>query len=631
MNFSLAAQRDTPTPQYQLRDFFQNPKRSGYALSDDGSMLGFLQPVAVGSNTRLNIFVQAIDQGKPIGEPKQLTHEKERDVDGFFWKGINTVVYAKDINGDENFHVLAVNAETTEVKDLTPFDGARAGIQDDLEDDPDHLLVAHNARNPEAFDVYRVNIHSGEQVQVAENPGNIVGWQTDHNGHVRLAIASDGLHSALLYRNKESEPFTSIIETDFRTEVSPQFFDKHNQKFYALSNRNRDTAALVLIDPTQPDEEQLIFENEKYDLLGAGYSKLRHVLTAAFFESDKLEFHFFDEISALRYQRLKELLPGYETSLQSATKDESTFIVAAYSDRTQGHRFIYDDKTQQLHHLAEINPILNAADMASMQPIRFTARDGLEIQGYLTLPVGIEPKHLPVVVNPHGGPWARDSWGFNPEVQFLANRGYAVLQINFRGSTGYGRKFWEASFGQWGLSMQDDISDGVAWLLKQGVADPDKLAIYGGSYGGYATLMAICKTPDVYAAAIDYVGVSNLLTFMNTIPPYWRPLLEKMYAMVGHPEKDLAQLQSTSPALNAHLIKTPLFIAQGAQDPRVNKDESDQMVKALQARQVEVEYMVKDNEGHGFHNEENKFEFYERMEQFLKQHLLEQKKAKPTV
>ena len=623
MNFSLVAQQSTPAPLYELRDFFKNPQRSGYALSDDGSMLGFLQPVEVGQNTRLNIFVQTIDKGKPIGKPRQLTHETERDVDGFFWKGPNTVVYAKDLKGDENYHVLAVDAKTATVKDLTPFDNVRAGIQDDLEDDPDHLLIAHNARNPEAFDVYRVNIHTGEHEQVAENPGNIIGWQTDHKGKVRLAIASD-----VLYRDTEDNEFKVIIQTDFRTDVSPQFFDKENQKFYALSNRNRDTAALVLIDPTQPDDEQLIFENAKYDLLGAGYSKLRHVLTATFFESDKLHFHFFDEISAIRHERLKQLLSGFETSLQSATRDEKTFIVAAYSDRTQGHRFIYHDETQQLHHLGEINPTLNPAHMASMKPIRFTARDGLEIHGYLTLPVGVEARDLPVVVNPHGGPWARDSWGFNPEVQFLANRGYAVLQINFRGSTGYGRKFWEASFGQWGLAMQDDISDGVAWLLKRGIADPNKLAIYGGSYGGYVTLMALCKTPDVYAAGIDYVGVSNLLTFMNTIPPYWRPLLEKMYAMVGHPEKDAERLEATSPALNAQHIKTPLFIAQGAQDPRVNKAESDQMVTALKARNIDVEYMVKENEGHGFHNEENKFEFYQRMEQFLALHLQPKHRSK---
>lgn len=237
------------------------------------------------------------------------------------------------------------------------------------------------------------------------------------------------------------------------------------------------------------------------------------------------------------------------------------------------------------------------------------------------MPVGRKAENLPCVVNPHGGPWARDGWGFNPEAQFLANRGYCVLQMNFRGSTGYGRQFWEASFGQWGLTMQDDITDGVQWLTAQGIADPKRIAIYGGSYGGYATLAGITYTPDLYAAAVDYVGVSNLLTFMNTIPPYWKPMLDKMHSMVGDPERDLERLVATSPALNADKIQTPLLIAQGAHDPRVNKDESDQMVAALQARGVNVEYLVKDNEGHGFHNDENKFEFYERMEQFLALHL----------
>jgi dipeptidyl aminopeptidase/acylaminoacyl peptidase len=261
--------------------------------------------------------------------------------------------------------------------------------------------------------------------------------------------------------------------------------------------------------------------------------------------------------------------------------------------------------------------------MATVQPIRYTARDGLEIPGYLTLPVGRAAKNLPCVVNPHGGPWARDSWGFNPETQFLANRGYCVLQMNFRGSTGFGRAFWEASFKQWGLAMQDDVTDGVQWLVKQGIADPKRIAIYGASYGGYATLSGVTKTPDLYAAAINYVGVSNLFTFMNTIPPYWEPFRQQMYVMVGNPgdPADKARMTATSPALNADKIKTPLLVAQGARDPRVNKAESDQIVAALRGRGVDVDYIVKDNEGHGFANEENRFEFYAAMERFLAKHL----------
>ena len=307
-----------------------------------------------------------------------------------------------------------------------------------------------------------------------------------------------------------------------------------------------------------------------------------------------------------------------------STKAEDKFIVRVYSDRSLGAYYIYDKTADKLTKIADIGPWLKAEELAEMNPIEYKSRDGLTIQGYLTLPNGYTmetAKDLPVVVNPHGGPWARDSWGFNPEIQFLANRGYAVLQMNFRGSTGYGRKFWEDSFKQWGLTMQDDVSDGVKWLVSKGIADPKRVAIYGGSYGGYATLMGIVKDPDQYAAAVDYVGVSNMFTFMNTIPPYWKPMLDMFHEMVGDPKKDSALLASVSPVFHVDRIKTPLFIAQGANDPRVNKAESDQMVEALKKKGVVVEYMVKANEGHGFHNEENRFDFYRAMEKFLGAHL----------
>lgn len=609
-------------PIYPLRDFFQNPKRSFFRLSDHGKNMAYMEPIAIGDNpARLNILVQSLNASTPEGAATVITHETERDISQFFWKGDDIIIFEKDFKGDENFHVIAVNVHTGKHIDLTPYEGVRAGIQDDLEDDPDHILVAHNQENAELFNIYKVNVHTGQSELVAKNPGNVVGWQTDHNGNVRLAMTSDGLNTDLLYRASDMDEFSSIIHTDFRTSVSPLFFTSDNQRFYALSNRGRDTLSLVIIDPLNPHVEELIYEVADYDLSGAGYSTLRKVLTAAYYESDKLHYHFFDEVSAKRYERLRELLVGYEVSIQSATRDEQKFIVAAYNDRTLGSRYIYDEQSDTLTKLVDINPALPEADMAEMKAIRFTARDGLKIQGYLSLPVNKAASHLPLIVNPHGGPWARDSWGFNPEVQFLVNRGYAVLQINFRGSTGFGRKFWEASFGQWGLSMQDDITDGVQWAIDEGIADPKRIAIYGGSYGGYATLSGICKTPELYAAAVDYVGVSNLLTFMNTIPPYWKPLLEKMYAMVGHPEHDKQRLVETSPALQAHKIRTPLFVAQGAHDPRVNIAESDQMVQALRDRGVEVDYMVKENEGHGFHNDENKFEFYEKMESFLSLHL----------
>jgi len=611
-----------PPPLYPLKDFFRNPDRGFFRLSDDGKTLGFMQPVALDDHPpRMNIHVQALQDGRPVGAPRRLTGETARDISNFFWKGADIVLYQKDFGGDENFHVLAVNAHTGAAHDLTPYPGVRAGIEDDLPDDPDHVLISHNQRDPQVFDVYRVNVRTGAAVLVAQNPGNVVGWQTDHAGKVRAALTSDGLETTLLYRDDEGAPFRPLITTDYRTTVSPAFFTFDDRKFYALSNRGRDTLALVIIDPAAPDADELVYATDQVDLDAAGYSRKRRVLTLAAYQTDKPRRHYFDAHTEALYRQLETLLPGYDVALQGWNRDEDTFIVAAYNDRTPGARYLFQSVTGALHKLADINPSIPEADMAPVRPIQYTSRDGLIIHGYLTLPAGREPRGLPCIVNPHGGPWARDGWGYNPEIQYLANRGFCVLQMNFRGSTGYGRRFWEAGFGQWGLAMQDDITDGVRWLIDQGIADPARIGIYGGSYGGYATLAGIAFTPDLYAAAVDYVGVSNLFTFMNTIPPYWKPLLAKMHDMVGHPERDRERLAATSPALHVNRIRTPLLIAQGAQDPRVNKAESDQVVQALRERGVEVEYLVKDNEGHGFHNDENKFEFYAAMEAFFVEHL----------
>jgi dipeptidyl aminopeptidase/acylaminoacyl peptidase len=345
------------------------------------------------------------------------------------------------------------------------------------------------------------------------------------------------------------------------------------------------------------------------------------VLTHATFTDWKTERIFFDRLTQDLYQQLEKRLPGYEVVITSTNDDETVFVVRTYSDRSLGSFYFYDSTTGDLKKLADRAPWLPEDQLSEMKPIEYQARDGLTIHGYLTLPQGREPKNLPVVINPHGGPWHRDTWTFIPDAQFLGNRGFAVMQMNFRGSTGYGRRFWEAGFKEWGGKMQDDITDGVLWLIQQGIADPHRVAIYGASYGGYAVLEGLVKTPDLYAAGVDYVGVSNLFTFLKTIPPYWTPYLEMMYEMVGHPEKDKEWLQQHSPALNAEKIRKPLLVAQGAKDPRVNINESNQIVDALKKRGVEVKYIVKENEGHGFQNEENRFDFYEAMESFLETHL----------
>jgi dipeptidyl aminopeptidase/acylaminoacyl peptidase len=611
---AIPAQAAEPAKSYSVRDFFHTPEQSTFQVSPDGKYLSFMQPW----EGRKNIFIRKIGSIDPA---VRITSETARDISSYFWKGNDHLLYGKDFGGDENFHVVSVGRDGKGLKDLTPSKKTRAEVLDDLQEINDEVLISSNKRNPEIFDIYRVNVKTGKSRMVAQNPGNIQGWITDHAGAVRAATTSDGVNTSLLYRASEKDKFKTVLTTSFKEAVDPLFFTFDNKKLYVSSNIGRDKRAIVVLDPTTAKEEKVVFEHPDVDVSDLGYSKHRKVLTEIDFTDWKSERKTIDAQTDALYAALQAKLPGYELFLQSHSKDESKWIVAAFSDRTEGKRYLFDSGSGELTQLAVINPTLAEQDMAPMKPIQYKSRDGLTINGYLTLPVGRDPKNLPVIINPHGGPWARDVWGFNPEVQMLANRGYAVLQMNFRGSTGYGRKFWEVSFKEWGKTMQDDITDGVNWLVADGIADPKRVAIYGGSYGGYATLAGVTFTPDLYAAAVDYVGVSNMFTFMKTIPPYWKPMLDEFHEMVGDPEKDKDLLTAVSPALHVDQIKTPLFVAQGANDPRVNKAESDQIVDSLRKRGIQVEYMVKDNEGHGFHNEENRFDFYTAMQDFLGKNL----------
>jgi len=613
INMSVMAQKPEIIP---LEDFFKNPERTSYNISPDGKYISFMAPY----ESRMNIFVQKIGSEKV----SRLTSETKRDIAGYYWANNTRLLYINDNGGDENFALFGVDVNGKNEKCLTCFENVRTQIIDDLEDQPDFVIVGLNKRNAMVFDPYRLNINTGDMVMLAENPGNIQGWMTDHDGKLRVAMAIvDGVNTQLLFRDNEEEEFRPILTTSFKESMSPQFFTFDNKKLYATSNLNRDKSAAVVFDPVTATETEMLYENDSYDVSSISYSRKRKVITSASFTSWKRERNFFDETSKKLYERLESELKGYEISISASDKAEENFIIRTYSDRSLGSYYFFDLKKDKLTKIQEVSPWIDENQMAEIKPIQYRSRDGLIIHGYLTLPKGVEPKNLPVVINPHGGPWARDNWGFNPEVQFLANRGFAVLQMNFRGSTGYGKAFWEASFKQWGLTMQNDITDGVYWLIEQGIADKDNIAIYGASYGGYATLQGMVVTPTLYAAGVDYVGVSNLFTFMQTIPPYWKPLLDMMYEMVGNPETDKAQFEATSPAMNAHRIMAPLFVAQGAKDPRVNIAESDQIVEAMRKRGVEVEYMVKDNEGHGFRNEENRFDFYRAMEKFLAKHLLD--------
>ena len=600
-------------PLIPMEDFMRNPEKSSFQISPDGNHIAYMKPW----KTRMNVFVLNMNTNKET----RLTSSELRGVYGFTWLTDNRVGYVKDDGGDENMHFYAVNIDGTNELDLTPFENVQARIIDDLEDDPDYVIIGLNKRNPQVHDPYRVNINDGKMKMIAENPGNISSWGTDHDGKLRIATTSDGVNTSILFRDKESDKFKTILTTDFKVSVSPLFFTFDNKNLYVASNRGRDKTGIFEFDVNKAKEGKLIFEHDQVDVSGLMYSRKRKVLTGVSYTVAKRDMAFFDSWRENIQQKLEKKLPGYEVGITSFSDDETKAIVVTYSDKSSGTYYYYDIEKNQLTDLGKVSPWLNEDHMAEMQPVKYLSRDGLTIHGYLTLPKGSSGKNLPVVVNPHGGPWARDTWGYRPEIQFLANRGYAVFQMNFRGSTGYGREFWEISFKEWGKSMQDDITDGVQWLISEGIADPERIAIYGASYGGYATLAGLAFTPDLYACGVDYVGVSSLFTFMESIPPYWELYRTMLYEMVGHPEKDKDLLASSSPLLHIDKIKAPLFIAQGANDPRVVKSESDQIVQALRNAGIDVPYMVKDDEGHGFYNEENQFDFYREMEKFLKKHI----------
>jgi len=609
---------------YSVEDFFRNSEKTSFKISPNGKYVSYMGPF----ENRMNLFIQKIGEDKAT----RITNETDRDIAGYLWANDNRLVFAKDDGGDENYHLHAVDIDGKNDKELTPFEDVTVQFIDDLEEIESEVIIGMHKRNKQVFDPYRLNIETGELTQLYENPGNVTGWQTDHEGKLRIAITTDGVNNTIMHRATEDADFEKVKTISFKETLSPMFFTFDNKNVYALSNIGRDKNAIVKFDLATGEEiGEPLFIHDEVDAGGLSYSNKRKVLTSVSYTTDKTHRKYLDKETEKIYKRLKKELGDYEISLVSSNKAEDKFLVRTYSDRSLGAYYFFDKKTDELKKVTDVSPWLNEEDMAEMKPISYTTRDGMTIHGYLTLPKGMEnAKNLPVVINPHGGPWARDYWGWDPYSQLFASRGYAVLKMNFRGSTGYGREFWESSFKKWGQEMQNDITDGVHWLIDQGIADPDRIAIFGGSYGGYATLAGVTYTPDLYAAAIDYVGVSNLFTFMKTIPPYWKPFLDMMHEMVGDPEneQDSTMMHAASPVFHVEKIKTPLMVLQGANDPRVNIDESDQIVKALRDNNVDVPYIVKYNEGHGFRNEENKIEANKLMLGFLAKHLRPQEKVK---
>ncbi len=604
-------------PRIPLKDFFDNPRISSAAISPDGRRLAFLAPEGI----RMNVWV--CDDPNNLDSAKAITHDAQRGITHFAWtRDSRYILFEQDRDGDENFHVFRADPLHPDAKsvDLTPMAGARAEVIDLPRSRPAEAIVTINDRDKRYFDAYLLELQTGELQLLEKNPGDVDSWHVDSHGNIRACTAQVGTKTEIRVRNSPSEPFRTLAT--YTDEESPTVhgFSADGTYLYFSSARDADAERLVKLD-LKTGQETLIDADPDYDLSEVLISDRNNQLLGVAYNKDRLTYKPFDKQFARDLEILSKVHEG-EILFRSRTEDEQKWIIAYNSPTDPGATYLYDRATGLAHFLYRPRPWLPREGLADMQPISFQSRDGLTIHGYLTLPKGVMAKDLPTVLVVHGGPWARDEWGYDPEGQFLANRGFAVLQINYRGSTGYGKQFLNAGNREWGGKMLDDLIDGVDWIVGQGIADKKRIGIYGGSYGGYATLSALAFRPGTFACGVDYVGMSNLLTFMNTIPPYWETFRDLMYKRVGNPEADRELLRSRSPLFSADKIEAPLFVAQGYNDPRVNHAEAEQIVHALRANGKPVEYLVKMDEGHGFENPENRLDFYEKMAAFLEKHLL---------
>jgi dipeptidyl aminopeptidase/acylaminoacyl peptidase len=623
-----AAAADLP-PLIDRQLFFGDPQIAGAQLSPDGEYVAFLKPY----HDVRNVWVKRREE--PFDAAKPVTADS-RPVPGYFWsRDSKVILYVQDKGGNENFHVYSVNpagepeADTgvPSALDLTPLDNVRAAIYAVPENTPETIIVGLNDRDATYHDVYSVNIVTGERKLLIQNDQKVGAWIFDRDGNVRLAYrqTEDGGTELLRVDGKD---LTQIYSVTYLEDASPVGFTADQKQVYLETNKGDDVdlTRLMLLDPATGKTELVESDPEKQvDFGGIVQSQDTHELMATYYVGDRVRIYPKSDAVKRDLALMKKNLPDGELGLGSMTKDMRYWTVSVSSDVDPGSVYLYDRTAGKFSLLYRSRPDLPSENLAPMKPVTYKARDGLMIHAYLTLPKGVPAKNLPTIMFPHGGPWARDTWGYDPFAQFLANRGYAVIQPNFRSSTGYGKKFLNAGNHQWGTgAMQNDLTDGVKWLIAQGTADPKRVAIFGGSYGGYATLAGVTFTPDLYACAIPYCAPSNLITLIESFPAYWRPFLKgSWYMRVGDPEveADRQDLEARSPLNFVDRIHVPLLVVHGANDPRVKQSESDRIVLALRDKGEPVQYIVAPDEGHGFRSPENRMALAVDVEKFLAKNL----------
>ena len=616
------------TPPLIDRDlFFGDPEISGAQISPDGGYIAFIKPF---KGTR-NIWIKKTTE--PFSSAKPITADTARPIRAYFWsRDGKYVLFVQDKAGDENFNVYAVNPsdapgsgqDVPSARNITDIKGVRAFINAVPRSEPDAIYVGLNDRDPAWHDLYKIKISTGERTLVRKNTERITGWVFDLKDQLRLASRSAENGDTEILR-VDANGFQKVYSCNVFETCGPIRYHKDGERTYFQTNKgNVDLVRLELFNPSTEKEELVEADPmNRVDFGNALFSEVSDELIATTYDDERERIYWKDKNFESDYKLLQKKLPNKEIGFGSSTKDEKLWLISAYGDTDPGATYLFDRTSKKLTLQYQVREKLNRDYLAPMKSVRYKSSDGLEIPAYLTLPKGVEAKNLPAVILPHGGPWGRDSWGYDAFAQFLANRGYAVLQPNFRASTGYGKKFLDAGNKQWGEKMQDDVTWGAKYLIAQGIADSKRVGIMGGSYGGYATLAGVAFTPDVYAAAVSIVGPSNLITLLESIPPYWEQIRTMFYQRMGDPNtpEGQAQLQKQSPLNSASKIKTPLLVVQGANDPRVNKRESDQIVIALRDRGFPVEYLVAPDEGHGFARPVNNMAMFAASEKFLAKYL----------
>jgi dipeptidyl aminopeptidase/acylaminoacyl peptidase len=617
------AQTEADIPLIPRRLLFGNAERESPSLSDDGRQIAFRAEVG----GVMNVWVGPADKA---AEARPVTKDTSRGIRQYFWAYTNThLLYLQDQAGDENWRVYVVDLMSGGIKDLTPFPKVSATVQEVSRKFPNEILIGLNDRNPQLHDIYRVNIVTGARTLVQRND-RFAGFLTDDDYTVRFGAQFRPDGGVDMFRRNTAgqfEPFDRVGPDDALT-TQPIGFDKSGRHLYQIDSRNRDTAALFTRDLTT-GAQTLLAEDARSDVQGGIMHPREKTIQAVVFNYDRVRWQIIDPAIGDDLKYLQAVTRG-DINVMSRTSDDSRWVVGYTKDDGPNRYYVYDRTARTASLLFSSRPALDSARLARMHPVEIKARDGLTLVSYLSLPLwtdadgdGRPGAPIPMVLLVHGGPWGRDEWGYDSFHQLLANRGYAVLSVNFRASTGFGKTFVNAGNREWGARMHDDLIDAVNWAVAAKVADPKKTAIMGGSYGGYATLVGLTVTPDVFAAGVDIVGPSNLVTLLNTIPPYWAPQIDLFTSRVGdhRTEEGRRFLESRSPLTHVDRISRPLLIGQGANDPRVKQSESDQIVKAMQSRNIPVTYALFPDEGHGFARPENSIAFMALTEAFLARHL----------